>query len=341
MFDFLFKGKEYWGCEWLENGIHMNHLGLSNCPFYFHSDKNDEAISPLTNENTYNFDNFFKKKKEMIENHKNGLICERCKNCPNLIKKINNKTKSTFIRIAVSSNTNCNSDCIYCYTHKDKTKYNSFKEIPTLEIFRKFYEKNLIDENTKIEFGGWEPTLHSDFDNVIKLILKNKFKEIIVYTSGIKYRQSISNILNTDKGNLVVSVDSGMKETYQKIKNVDKFDEVWKNLKLYANAQNKFPYQVKTKYIILENINDNNTEIDLFIEKTIEAGIKFIMLELEMNWYSQNKNNQDKIMSMIELVKYIKAKIQDKNIFIGYGAQFSCLFNDYPEISEFVSGVNK
>jgi molybdenum cofactor biosynthesis enzyme MoaA len=277
----------------------------------------------------------------MIENHKNGLICERCKNCPNLIKKINNKTKSTFIRIAVSSNTNCNSDCIYCYTHKDKTKYNSFKEIPTLEIFRKFYEKNLIDENTKIEFGGGEPTLHSDFDNVIKLILKNKFKEIIVYTSGIKYRQSISNILNTDKGNLVVSVDSGMKETYQKIKNVDKFDEVWKTLKLYANAQNKFPYQVKTKYIILENINDNNTEIDLFIEKTIEAGIKFIMLELEMNWYSQNKNNQDKIMSMIELVKYIKAKIQDKNIFIGYGAQFSCLFNDYPEISEFVSGVNK
>ena len=328
MFDFLFKKKEYLGCEWLENGIHMNHLGLSNCPFYFHSNKNDEAISPLTSEHTYNFKDFFKKKKEMIKNIRKGNICERCKNCPNLIKKARNKHKSSFIRIAVSSNTNCNSDCIYCYTHKNKENYNRFKEIPILEIFNQFYKKNLINENTKIEFGGGEPTLHRDFDNVIKLILQNKFNEIIVFTSGIKYSQSISNALNTDKGNLIISVDSGKSETYQKIKNVDKFDIVWENMKLYAKSQNKFLYQVKAKYIILENINDNNSEIDLFIKKVIEVDVKFIMLELEMNWYSHNKNNQDKIMAMIEHVKYFKTNTRDKGIFIGYGAQFSCLFND-------------
>lgn len=326
MFDFLFK-KEFLSCEWLESGIHMNHAGVSNCPFYFHSDKNDTAVSPLTPLGEYDFDDFFKKKREMIKSHKSGIVCERCLGCFNLKKTLATRKKFVFKNIAVSANTNCNSDCIYCYTHADKNLYNNMPNIPILGIFQKFYKNKMIDENTKIEFGGGEPTLHPDFNSVINLILTKPFKEILIYSSGIKYDKCISDILNTEKGNLIISVDSGCPDTYKKIKNVDEFHSVFENIKKYANSQNNFPYQVKVKFIFLENINDNKEEIDMFIEKILNSDVKFVMFELEMNWYKTNKNNKEKLTQILNLIDYFKVQTKEKGIIIGYGAQFNCLQN--------------
>ena len=178
--------KEYLSCEWLEHGIHFSHEGIEHCPMYAHREDDFDAISPLTSDYKYDFDDFYKKKEIARKSHREGKLSPFCKGCFLLENKIWDK-KFKITKMAISTNTRCNCNCIYCYTHEDKEKYNSKPDIPVFDYLKKLVKTHKLSKNCQIEFGGGEPVICSEFEDIMELFINNNFKSIKIHSSGIKY----------------------------------------------------------------------------------------------------------------------------------------------------------
>ena len=169
MFDFFKRNKEYVSCEWLEYGIHFNMAGLFHCCMYAHSDKNDLPVSRITYNMRYNFDDFLNKKNLSRKNFRKGIIEDRCKGCYVLKKKNWNK-QFKIKNMAISTNTTCNSNCIYCYTHNNKQAFNSVPDIPIYDFIEKYIKKKVITADCEVQFGGGEPVLNYEFEKILNLL---------------------------------------------------------------------------------------------------------------------------------------------------------------------------
>jgi len=92
----------------------------------------------------------------------------------------------------------------------------------------------------------------------------------------------------------MVGLDSGSRDTFYKVKQVDKWDDVISNLHKYAVAGEA----IKLKYLLLIGINDNHIDIDGFIDiaKQLRCDVK-----LTANRYY---NAVDLPKGTLEMAKY-------------------------------------
>ncbi len=328
MLNFLFNSPKYISCEWLEYGMNCAYDGLYNCCMFAHTNKNFHAVCPTGKDGKYNFKEFFRIKNEYRKSHKKGIIIERCNDFPNLKESVWNK-KFQIKHISIATNTKCNSDCIYCYSHKRKDMFNKMPDIPILNFLTVGFERKIFSNNIFVLFGGREPVLNHEFENILSLFLNHPFEKIKIYSSGIKYSNAIEKCLETGKCELVITLDCGDKELYKKIKNVDKFDEVMTNIKNYSSAQKHGKTQVRLKYIMLPGLNDNKKEIDKFFEKVIDANIKYIKPEIEISLYQRIKNNEKELKRYFSLLKYMENCAEINKIEHGVAGNFYCAVETY------------
>ena len=187
--------------------------------------------------------------------------------------------------------------CINCPMLKE-AQWDSSRYIDNLYILR---------AGGMISFGGGEPTLLDEFEDIMNFFLDNYFWGIRVHTSGIKYSQALARAISEIRGYVVVSVDSGDRETFKEIKRVDKFDEVRETIRKYALQTNYIGrYLVSAKYIIIPGINDTKEQIEKWLTANYNAGLYTTVLDLEENWYLQNRNNIPK--HIFELIKYAEKR---------------------------------
>ena len=113
---------------------------------------------------------------------------------------------------------------------------------------------------------------------------------IRVHSSGIKYSPAMARGIAEGILNVVISVDAGTPETYLKIKNVPTFDKVWENIRKYAEAQTNNKGLARTKFIIIPGVNDTVEELEKWFQLTVDAGVRWIVLDLEGGWYQWHKH---------------------------------------------------
>ena len=253
---------------------------------------------------------------------KKGIVPSHCDNCVYLETandkpmEINNKFK----RIECYHWVQCNCACFYC-SNRQKTKlkitnplFHKVKGIINIYPYIKELKKrNLIDDDARFSIVGGECTLLKEFPDIIKFVIKNNYP-IDILSNGILYEKYISKALNANKKSfLSISLDSGTSETFKKIKRVDKFNNVVKNLKKYVKETKENSNQVMVKYIILKGINDNKDEIDKFFDVCTNIGITNFFPSIEFcNSVKPGKNPviSDKIC---ELYEYMKTKAKEIN----------------------------
>lgn len=330
MFSIFNSQQEYYSCEWLEYGIHFSPFGLEPCCMYVPDANYGSMFVPLKS-GEYNLSDFYKRKKKIIEQHKKGYINSNCIKCYNL-KKIYWEKSSCIKHIVLDLNYKCNADCIYCFTHKNKYKYNKIVGVPVLDILKKMIKRGTIKPDCEIHISGGEPTLNCEFEEIIKLFLKNNFNNIRIYSSGLEYSEIISTALHHNACKLIISTDSGDRILLKKIKNIDLYDKLWENIQKYCNSQESDKTGVWLKYIIIPNINDNIDAINNFLLKVKEANGKFIVIEIERVWYNCNRKNDMEMKRILKLVKYIQIKSQ--NIGFEHDLFPSCIYaiDDYHSI---------
>lgn len=304
--------EEYISCEYLQSGLNFHSNLISTCGFHtkglifiFCDPKSPINIS---------YEEIEKKRLEVIENRQ---IPEGCQGCFNLKKKKWSQADRKIKIINIDNWRQCNCGCIYCSNRgreyqeflSDKVTKSRFYDV--LPILKEAEEKNFLSEDLSVYTTGGEPSSLLEYSDIINLLLKNKYKQITMLSSGIELQPSIQKALEDNRNNvLIISLDCGTRETYKKIKQIDAFDKCISNIKKYIQHAYS-EYQVILKYIILTNINDNTEEIDKFFDIAKDVGCRSVVFSIEF-CNSLEKRKGEKIPQKIyELFDYAEKKAKE------------------------------
>lgn len=249
--------------------------------------------------NDFDIEEHLKKREQYIKMYEEGNIPEFCRNCnlytPSDIEDKFEINSYKFKIINISHETICNCQCVYCCLsdegNSEKVEIlNKQKSYDIIPILKQLEDKNLIDENTKIGIFGGECTLYpQELNNIISFGEKHNCN-FEIYSNGVVYNEDIEKLMKNNKIELRFSIDSGSKETFFKIKQVDKFDRVTQNLKKYKDAGKGNPNaSLQLKYIICPGYNDDIEEVKKFFEVALNCGADQVILSINRFWLMRNQ----------------------------------------------------
>lgn len=260
--------------------------------------------------------------KHSLENDDIPLGCQNC------IYKLNEEIETNKIsKIDLYYWYHCNCSCFYC-SYRDVTKgefSDKEKEGNPLiyKTIKELYKLDQIDKNhLQVCFGGGEIGVLKEFPKLIDLFIKNNVFNVWCESSGVRYSKAVEKLLKRGKGNITIAVCCGSAETYKKIKNRDKYNQVMKNLSKYVKAAKKFkqdPFnsnRVISKFIILKGFNDNKIEIDKWIEESKKAGLTQIEISMEFCWGIQTKSGQKVEQYNYEIFDYVEKKCKEVGLLL-------------------------
>lgn len=324
-------------CKYLNNSICFNEDKILFCTIG--NDGQNRKLPTLLD----NFDGNIEKFKEAISKIKEykrllkeNIFPDFCEECHHLTQIENNSlgNNEEFKYVLFSNWYKCNSKCIYCQKPlRNDIEIDSDKEpvYNIIPIIKNMIENNMITKNTIIDFAGagGEPTLYKYFDEAIELLLSTPIKKLVVHTNAIKYNSNIEKAIRKGVMDISVSIDAGSKEVHGKIKQVDTYEKVWKNIKKYAKAKSNLSDNlIISKYIIIPGYNDTNEEIKMWIDKSKEAGVTKLILNADDRIFQAKNKNQSTIEKIVEITDFF-TKVAKENCYryeLYYGVYLAYLF---------------
>ena len=244
----------------------------------------------------------------MREAHKKGNLTPNCIGCVFLEEK-DWDDEDYINKLQFNYWVKCNSKCIYCYLENHKNKYEDMIPYNVVPVIQDLIDKKLLRSGGEISFGGGEPTIYPEFDDLINLFTKSGITNMRVHSSGIRFSPAIANALKERALNVVISIDSSSRAIYKKIKRVDCYDKVTENIKKYAQANPEGYSYVVSKYIIIPHVNDTIVEIENWIQQTRSFGSRWLALDIEDVWYKMNSANIPDYY--LNLVNYVLNRAKD------------------------------
>ncbi len=293
---------KYLSCRYIEHGMDFEHTRLETCCFTCHSGGGRITIQNRYDGEEIDWQKIFEFKRKYREEHKKGNLTPNCQGCVFLEEK--DWDEEDYINfLQFNYWVQCNSKCVYCYEVQNKKIFDKIKPYNTVPIIKDMIEKNILRPGGEVSFGGGEPTIAPEFEDLINLLTENNFRNMRIHSSGIKFSPAIENAIKKGVLNVVISIDAGCDKTYKKIKNVNAYKKVLENMKKYAKA-NTYGYGLMTsKYIIIPNINDNRKEIDAWIDSVQAIGGKWLAVDIEDVWYKENRATISQYY--LDLINYI------------------------------------
>lgn len=307
-------------CDYMDSGINFERKGIFVCCKTTHKGGGMPVLAETYSDIDWN--RIFEQKKIWQDQIASGNFPEKCVGCSHIVETDEIVKDNFFKFVDVNSFVNCNSRCCYC----DCWSIANFRETSLLPMFQELFDKKLLQNSPYgyIQFAGGEPALMLDFDKIVDLCIDNGIQNYIVNSNGIKYSEGINKLLEQTNANLFISIDSGSKEIYEKIKNVPCFDKVITNLKKYSTSQKEGKSCVWSKYIIVPNINDRMEEIIRWYDLTLSIGIKAVVLDVEREWFKSN--NRTINSNMEKMIAEIQRRCEQDKIKIDYYESLKCLY---------------
>lgn len=292
-----FKEK-YVSCEYLEQGMIMCSQGVLHCCGKISEDFVDTDRMKygelFENDPDQFIQKFIDEKKQIIAGNRAGEVT-KCTGCSYMKEGYWFKDKK--IRyIDFSFDNTCNFRCIYCFTvrHDD---YQFVTDIDEVDMIKKVLDSKHVDIQKQLIYSSGEIAIQPNVEKILDLL--DKF-DLSVFTNASLYNKHIHDIIKRDNCSMVISVDSGTRETFKKVKGVDLFHVVWKNIGKYAEDNGN----VILKYILMED-NYDNQNLDGFIELCKEHGIKHI--RISRNWhYDGDKIERGVLEASMRLMRRAK-----------------------------------
>ncbi len=220
----------------------------------------------------FNFADIKKNKKKYINQLKFGKIPAGCYGCidykekkyTNILDFFFTKSDTSLIKqIIVNHYKQCDCNCIYC-TQRIIWDGDYEQNYELLPIIQDLYEHNAIDkDNLQVEFQGGDVTALNEFESLMRLFMKNGCKCYDIHTNLTKYLPVLEELPFQSLLSIQISLDSGTKETYRKIKQIDALEQVLDNIKMLSIKTNAI---INLKYIIIKDVNDNSYEVNQFLE---------------------------------------------------------------------------
>lgn len=178
----------------------------------------------------------------------------------------------TYIQIEISNR--CNLSCKYCAASRDLMK-GSGRDMSLAE-FKKIINDILARKNyfptIQLAFRG-EPFMNRDACSMIKYAT-DRGLFVVINTNGILMNKSLNKGLILSRLNqLIISVDSINKETYESVRIGGKFEVLINNIKDLVRqkkeCRSRLPF-IELQYIVTKNTED---EIDDFMKLSKSLGV--------------------------------------------------------------------
>ncbi len=302
---------KYLSCRYIEHGMDFEHTRLETCCFTCHSGGGRITLQNEYEGEKIDWQKFFDKKRKYRQEHKKGNLTPNCIGCIFLEER--NWDDDDYINfLQFNYWVQCNSKCSYCYEVQNRKIFDKIKPYNTVPIIKDMIEKKILRPGGEVAFGGGEPTIAPEFEDLIKLLTDNNFSNMRIHSSGIKYSPAIENAIKKGVLNVVISIDSGCEKTYKKIKNVNAYKKVLENMNKYAQANTNNYGLMTSKFIIIPNVNDNRKEIDLWIDSVRNIGGRWLAVDIEDVWYKTNRATISPYY--LDLINYIIDKADNFNM---------------------------
>jgi len=211
-------------------------------------------------------------KEKYIQQLKKGIIPKQCIGCSeikqievnkeNFFEKFFKRKKSELVsHIIVDHFKQCDCACIYC---AQKILYQDItQKYELLPLIKQLYNQKVLSlDGLVVEFQGGNISMLKEFDDLLKEFNSSGCNDFIFLMNGIKYLPIFETVSLSDNSYACISFDSGTRETFKKIKQVDAFDQIVENIK---KIEEKTNLRFSFKYIFIKGLNDNVEEIEKFI----------------------------------------------------------------------------
>lgn len=174
----------------------------------------------------------------------------------------------------------------------------------------------LIDEFAEtvrgVSVSDGEITVAPYRDDLLNLIIEKNLDSDID-TNAILYNEKVAEALKRPGSQMRVSLDCGTPETFQRIKRVDKFNDVVQNIERYKKAGAR----VCLKYILLPGYNDSIEEVKAFIQ--IALRLQPFLITLSNDMYMGEKNPVGSLSdSQFELLEYFVNSAKENGFKVKY-----------------------
>jgi len=316
-----------YNCDLLNSSLHFTPESLRFCCAPAHLGPNIDSKNPGSKDV---FLSLMEMRKQALKNMEEHIAPDSCAECiylkeydldsPDTPKNILEKQEEHLIsNIIINHYKQCDCNCIYCsqsiYLKKIVTKPQKSDFYDLYPIIKRFYKEKLIDtKNLRVEFQGGSIGVLKEFPDLVKIFLKHGVKNMHFFINGIKYMPQIVDASKKCKAHILFSLDSGTRETFKRLKIVDKFDDVVKNLKQYRKKSKNL--EICAKYILIDNINDNKEELLNFFDVIEDIGVNMAQLDMDFNKIMINKGvHYDVPKHFYELYEFFEEQCRKRNIY--------------------------
>lgn len=225
-------------------------------------------------ENIANSMNNFRAHRDNILNGLNGGTEEDAQKCSSCRWAIEDywPVDQRFRRIAYSVGGGCQFNCSYCTSVARHTIIQETweKDAAFPEVMDYLERNNLIHPDAVIEIGTGEICVAPRRDEILNVT--SNYYTTIFTNAGIYNEQIAEQIESGNVLQILVSIDAGTRETFQKVKGVDAFENIRENLKKYRS----YGSSIDIKFVFLPGINDNEEDVDGFVALAKELGVREI-----------------------------------------------------------------
>ncbi len=325
-------GEKFYFCDELNNVLSCFHDRIMSCcsgqigPVYYEAYRGQKI----------NWDEFKKVKTNAFDKLNDSDINDSpCKNCFFLReRKSSDVVSPTFNVINISHWTQCNCGCIYCARMLDSKGVITYKKEKSeyydiVPLLKDLYKNELLDRKNLIAcIQGGDISVLKEFEDMIKVFLKNGVKRFYILSNNIVYQPIVKKLLDKDLVDYTTSLDCATREVFLKLKRVDKFDDSVNNLRKYVKSAGG--NSITVKYIVIEHINDNIDEITKFVNLMKNIGIKNIEFMIDNKYVMFTNLDETPLPSHYgELYLLCKKLCEENNINMRVWAKTEFVINKY------------
>lgn len=279
------KSNEKISCRFLQRAIYYAPDELRHCcKRYYYKGKmmGDVPIFDAKNNSDVSLDKVIQAKQDLIEKI-NNKEKTGCLGCPVLEKKEWKDVKDEkFDHISIEHHARCNMRCSYC---SDMFYGGKVAHYDIYQALDELVKKDKIRDDCQVAWGGGEPTMTPNFNKLINYVNSQvKPKTQRFFSNAINYSDEIAELIKNNIASLTTSVDAGSIKTFKKVRGVNQYLKVLKNLKKYYDLS---PKNTVIKYIFTED-NSSIEEIESFVSDIKNHGLNNGNFLISSNFHDEN-----------------------------------------------------